>query len=148
MIIKVKLKLRKSIEGKLARVLATPGKRADRESGFGSGPMPSAIAGSLMNLVIKARELEKLGLWEKFIEIRKIRNSTGYLWGCIERDEFELTKEEIKLLKIDIVVDHKHYEDLGVTVTSKCCNTRFSIYVRDVDNFWFCPSCGDKLDIH
>jgi hypothetical protein len=110
--------------------------------------MPSAIARSLMNLVVKAKELEKLGLWDRFVEIRKIRNPAGYLWGCIERDEFELTKAEIKELNIDIVVDHKHYNDLGVTVISKCCHTRFSIYVRDIDNFWFCPSCGDKLDVY
>lgn len=101
-----------------------------------------------MNLVIRAKELDKLGLWQKFTELRKIRNSDAYLWGCVENDTFELTTKEQAILKIDIKVDDINTEDLGVTVTARCCNTKFSIYVKDIDNFWFCPSCGDKLVVY
>ena len=101
-----------------------------------------------MHLILRAKELDNLGLWDEFVKLRKIRNSEAYLWGCIERDEFELTPQELKHLGLDITLDDKSKDDLGVTVVSKCCNTRFSIFVRDIDNFWFCPSCGDKLNIY
>jgi rubredoxin len=101
-----------------------------------------------MNLILKAKELDKLGLWEEFTEIRKIKNPTAYLWGTVENDEFELNTKEMTRLRLEVTLDEKHQEDLGVTVTSRCCNTRFSIYVKDIDNFWFCPSCGDKLVVY
>ena len=119
----------------------------DRENGFGSGPTPSAIARSSMNLIVKAKELDELGLWEKFVKLRKIKSPDAYLWGCVEYDEFEITPKEMKHLNLDVTVDAKSKEELGISVMCRCCKVRFSIFVKDINNFWFCPSCGDKLEV-
>lgn len=94
-----------------------------------------------MEITLSCKELVKLGLWDEVIKIRKIRNPQAFEWGILDNTSFTFYESDLKDLNIGLTVKDAEF----LVVGCGGCNEMYRIHAHDVEKYYLCPSCGDKM---